>query len=833
MKIGRLQHKSKKELPLIPMVDMVLFPHVVVPFFLNKPQSVNALELALKQDRDIAVGFQKSESDPESLQDIHTVGTLCHILQVLKLPDGNMRILVEGRERIKIQQFLKKDNHRSVIFKSIRVDNDLNPEILSLMQALQTSFEEYAKLKKRVPKEVLSRVKKADTPSHLVSQIASHLSISQEQKVFFLEEHPVKQHLEELAVALQLEREFISMKQNINGRVRTRMEKTQKEYFLNEQLKEINKELGSEEEDPSGTQELKSRLEKMELPKEVQEKANRELKRLGRLQPMSPESGILRTYLEWIADLPWDKNTQDSSNLKEAFRILERDHYNLKEAKERILDFIAVRQMNDGSRGPILCLTGPPGTGKTSLGRSVARALNREFVRISLGGVRDEAEIRGHRKTYVGALPGRIIQSLKKAGTSNPVFLLDEIDKMSNDFRGDPSAALLEVLDPEQNSSFSDHYLELPYDLSRVMFITTANSLHNIPRPLLDRMEIIEIPGYTEHEKVSIARDFILPKQLKENGLEKSRLDFTEEAIKRIINGFTMEAGVRNLEKQISSVIRKLLREEVTRVQTRPGRYVLNSQAIHLFQNAYSIKKGWDEESLPADILKVEVDREMIDRYLGKPLFDENDFKRKNLPGLAIGMAWTEVGGRILPVEVAMLKGSGKLILTGKLGDVMKESAQIALSYLRHQAEAYGISPDFADKQDLHIHVPEGAIPKDGPSAGITMTAAILSALKNEPLIENAAMTGEITLTGRILPIGGVKEKVLAAHRNHITRILLPEKNRKDQSELPKEVQEKLEFHFFSSVSEALEFLIPGLKKETPKKSRGKSSSSRSAKEKS
>ncbi len=601
------------------------------------------------------------------------------------------------------------------------------------------------------------------------------------------------------------------MKQDIDGRVRNRMEQTQKDYFLNEQLKEINKELGNEEEDPTGNKELKERLEKLDLPKEVRKKSQLELKRLNRLQPMAPESGVLRTYLEWIADLPWNIHTHDSHNLQEAWRILEKDHYDLKQAKERILDFIAVRQMNQGSRGAILCLTGPPGTGKTSLGRSVARALNREFVRISLGGVRDEAEIRGHRKTYVGALPGRIIQSLKKAGSSNPVFLLDEIDKMSNDFRGDPAAALLEVLDPEQNSTFTDHYLEVPYDLSRVMFITTANSLHNIPRALLDRMEVIEIPGYTEYEKINIAKYFILPKQLQLMGLERIDVNFDEDAFKTIINRFTMEAGVRNLEKQISQVIRKLLRRELKIYQSRAGRYILNSQSIHQYQQFYSTKSGFSEEDqrLPKGSLKKDVDSRLVEELLGKPIFDENDFQLENHPGLSIGMAWTEVGGRILPVEVALLDGSGKLILTGKLGDVMKESAQIALSYLRKHANKWKIPIDFNEKRDIHIHVPEGAIPKDGPSAGITMTSALLSALLDKPLRKNVAMTGEITLTGRLLPIGGVKEKILAAHRNKIKSIVLPEKNRKDTDDLPQEVKDNLEFHYFSSVNEALEFLLP------------------------
>lgn len=820
MKIGRLQHNIRKDIPVIPMKEMVLFPHVVTPFFLNQPFTMKALDAALKKDRDLLVCYQKEAGKPSELEDFHPTATLCHVLQVLKLPDGNMRVLVEGRQRANLTALSSKEDHLSSSVQIIEDSQEVDAEISSLMQALQTAFHEYSKLKKRIPREVLSHVKKADTPVRLISHIATNLSISMEQKLYFLEDHPVKERLEELAVALQLESEFISLKQNINGRVKNRMEQTQKEYFLNEQLKEINKELGSDEDDPTGTKELQQRLAEKDMPREAREKGEKELKRLTRLQPMSPESGVLRTYVEWLVDLPWNDTSRDSYNLKEAHRILEKDHYDLKKAKERILDFIAVQQMNHHSHGPILCLAGPPGTGKTSLGRSVARALSRNFVRISLGGVRDEAEIRGHRKTYVGALPGRIIQSLKKAGSSNPVFLLDEIDKMSNDFRGDPASALLEVLDPEQNSTFTDHYLEVPYDLSKVMFITTANSLHNIPRPLLDRMEVIEIPGYTDIEKMNIARDFIVPKQLRESGIRKSSLNFTEEALQCIITRYTMEAGVRNLEKQISQIIRKLLREEVFRYQNRPGRYILNSQSLHKYQQNSSRKEGF-EEDFPADdaLLSITVTKEQVEEFLGHPVFDENDIRTKASPGLAIGMAWTEVGGRILPVEVALLKGNGKLILTGKLGDVMKESAQIALSFIRQHAEEYGIDPEFSEKNDIHIHVPEGAIPKDGPSAGITMTSAILSALKGKPVKKDVAMTGEITLTGRLLPIGGVKEKVLAAHRNRIKHIILPEKNRKDEKDLPEEIRNELKFHFFSSVIDALAFLLPEFKNKKQKNS--------------
>ena len=517
----------------------------------------------------------------------------------------------------------------------------------------------------------------------------------------------------------------------------------------------------------------------------------------------------MRTYLEWITDLPWGVTTEDNKSIRAAADILDKDHYDLKKAKERILDFIAVRQLKEHLKGPILCFAGPPGTGKTSLGRSVAKALNREFIRISLGGVRDEAEIRGHRKTYVGALPGKIIQSLKKAKTENPVFLLDEIDKMNSDFRGDPGAALLEVLDPEQNSTFVDHYLEVPFDLSKVMFITTANSLHNIPRPLMDRMEIINIPGYTDFEKLEIASRFIIPKQLKENGLEEAEITMDDEAVLKIIRSYTMESGVRNLEREISQVIRKITRKAIVDYQSRGGRYVINTASMHENQQIYAVKDIDENSSVDISTIKMHITPEKINLFLGKEKFSESDLKNSKKSGMATGLAWTEMGGRVLPVEVSLYEGNGKLILTGKLGDVMKESAQIAFSFLRANSESFGISPTFSKEQDIHIHVPEGAIPKDGPSAGITMTAALLSAIRNIPLVKGIAMTGEITLTDRLLPIGGLKEKVLAAHRNKFYSVLIPERNKDDMEELPQEILDVMTFHPCSSVKEALVKLFP------------------------
>ena len=812
MRINRSQlNFRKEELPVIILPDTVIFPYTVAPFFLTDAVSTRAVDEAMKGKRDIFLAFQKESADsPVQKKNLYQTGTVAHILQVLKLPDGNSRILVEGRSKGQIVKLTKKKDILMVQYKSIFENREVGRSLAVGMETLQETFYEYARKDKKITREIKSQVEQAQTPEKLIGLIASQLSIPTEEKIALLDLNSPGEKIEKLTETVQLEIEKSSLKQDISGRVRKKMEKTQKEYFLNEQLKEINKELGNEDkEDPSGAAELEARFNEKNMPEEAKTRALKEIKRLGRLQPMSPESGVLRTYLEWIADLPWSEESDDRMNLARAARILDEDHYDLKKAKDRILDYIAVRQIREKLKGPILCFVGPPGTGKTSLGRSVARALNREFVRISLGGVRDEAEIRGHRKTYVGALPGKIIQSVKKAGTVNPVFLLDEIDKMSSDFRGDPSAALLEVLDPEQNSTFTDHYLELSYDLSRVMFITTANSLHNIPRPLLDRMEVIEIPGYTEMEKIRIARGFIIPKQLKENGMEKSSLNITDDAVRTIIRNYTMESGVRNLEREIGQLIRKITREAIDTYQKRSGGNNVHTARIHKHQELFgtSVPEG---DNLPdLNSLKLDVSKDDVIRYLGNPPIMDEDTDQRNHPGLATGMAWTELGGRILPVEVSLLKGDGKLILTGKLGDVMKESAQIALSYVRANAEGFGIDPDFHKDNDIHIHVPEGAIPKDGPSAGITLTAALLSALKKTALIPAVAMTGEITLTDRLLPIGGVKEKVLAAHRNKCRTILLPEKNKKDQEDLPEEIRGDLNFIFTDSVKEAIGQLFP------------------------
>ncbi len=777
---------KKTELPLVPLKDLVVFPGMIVPFFVGRKKSIQAVEAANKQGRLLFVAPQKDTSveDPGE-NDIYNVGTIVHILQMLKLPDGTIRLLVEGNQRAKVLKYLQKDKSLKVNIKPIDNNQELTSTISALMRNITREFNKYSNLYKKVPSEIINSIDRIETPNKLVDTIAANIPLKIEKKVELLSESDTGKRLENCINILISENEVLQLENRINDKVRKKLEKTQKEYFLNEQLKEIQKELGADQNDPSGAKELEKRLKDKNLPEDVWFKCEKELKRLSRMQPISPESAVLRTYLEWIADLPWKETTQDNKNIDIAQKRLDEDHYDLKKVKERVLDFIAVRQLKGKVKGPILCFVGPPGTGKTSLGRSVARSLDRDFVRISLGGVRDEAEIRGHRKTYVGALPGKIIQSMKKAGTRNPVFLLDEIDKMSADFRGDPASALLEVLDPEQNSTFVDHYLEVQYDLSDVMFITTANSVHNIPYALRDRMEVIHIPGYTEYEKQKIAEKFLITKQLKENGLEWADIKFQKTAILNLIRFYTMEAGVRNLEREIANILRKIARK--------------------------AVKSGINEETSTktGKQFRIQITAKSLKKYLGKEIFHETMFCKDTKPGLAYGLAWTEAGGMMLAVEVAILEGKGELLLTGSLGDVMKESAQTALSFIRAHAGEFDIAGDFTRDKDIHVHVPEGAIPKDGPSAGITITSALLSAVTGIPLKPGYTMTGEVTLTGRILPIGGVKEKVLAAHRNKMNHLLMPELNRKDIEELPKEVLTSIDFVFADSIMDALDELFP------------------------
>jgi len=798
---------SRTELCLVPLRDLVIFPNMVVPFFVGRKKSIRAVQEAMGKGKVLFLATQKQDKDEEPNQeDIYPIGTVARILQMLKLPDGTIRLLVEGNERANIVRYLESQTYFKVQVRAIEESPALDAGVDALMRAVVKEFNRYNALYKKIPKEILAGIDKVETPHKLVNMISSNIPIKVEKKIELLSQIDIRQRLENLVTTLVMETQVLEIEQKITSKVRKKLEKTQKEYFLQEQLKEIHKELGTDKEDPTGAKDLETKLKDKDLPEEIFERCEKELKRLVRMQPISPESAVLRTYLEWIVDLPWNESTQEIRDIEHARKILDEDHYDLKKVKERVLDFIAVRLLNQNRvKGPILCFVGPPGTGKTSLGKSVARALGRNFVRISLGGVRDEAEIRGHRKTYVGALPGKILQSMRKANSRNPVFLLDEVDKMSSDFRGDPASALLEVLDPEQNSTFMDHYLEVQYDLSHVMFITTANSVHNIPYPLRDRMEIIHIPGYSEFEKLKIAQAFLIPKQIEQNGLDWAKISFQEPAILKIIRSYTMESGVRNLERQIATVLRKIARKAV-----KKG-----------IPSEEPIGEGTQEgERRPAkNSFSATVTPKRVVEYLGNESFQEKVLDPKEKPGLVYGLAWTELGGRLLPVEVALLEGKGELILTGSLGEVMKESAQTSLSYLRANADILGIKPDFNKNRDIHIHVPEGSIPKDGPSAGITITAAMLSALRETAIQKGFTMTGEITLTGRLLPIGGIKEKVLAAHRNRMTDVLMPDMNRKDIDELPREVHSSMKFHFAETILDALLILFPQWKSKPTKSS--------------
>ncbi len=784
MKFSSLMKAGKKELPLVPMRELVVFPHMAVPFYAGRALSISAIEESTGADRLVFLAPQKNDKEDPGQEDLYDAGTVAKVLQMMKLPDGTVRVLAEGHQRATLKKVARSGDHLQATVSLIEVNENPDPVFDPLQNTVRDSFERYVKFQKKSSPEINTAVQNAEYPDKLVDLVCANTGLHTEKKVELLRISDRRQRLELLAEYLQEDIEVLSLQDTINERVKKKLESHQKEYYLNEQLRQINKELGHDDQDDSGAGELRKRIQAKNPPQEVLDKAEKELKRLGRLQPMSPESGVLRTYLEWIADLPWSEKSEDNVDISRAEQVLDEDHYDMQKPKERVLDFLAVRQLQEKSKGPILCFVGPPGTGKTSLGRSLARAMNREFIRISLGGVRDEAEIRGHRKTYVGALPGKIVQSMRKAGTINPVFLLDEVDKLSSDFRGDPASALLEVLDPEQNFTFIDHYLEVPYDLSSIMFITTANSIHSVPYALRDRMEVIEIPGYTDQEKERIAKQFIIPKQLRENGLSWANVTFRHKALMKIIREYTMESGVRNLERQIAAVIRKVARSAV--------------------KKGYVPQEGGETPRFGAAVTEAN-----LSTYLGPPQYEPDLVYRQARPGLAHGLAWTELGGKMLPVEVSMLPGEGNLLLTGSLGDVMKESARIGLSFLRANADTFGINPEFQKETDIHIHVPQGAIPKDGPSAGITITAALLSAVAHTPVRSCTAMTGEVTLTGRLLAVGGIKEKVLAAHRNNLTTVLLPEENRKDLSELPSEIREEITFVFAESIRDALLRLFP------------------------
>ncbi len=769
-----VEHEEKENgrtLPLLPLRGLLVFPYMVIHLDVGREKSVGAIDEAMLHDREIFLVTQReAQTDEPWEDDLYQVGTIAKIKQLLKLPGGTFRVLVEGLRRAKIRRYLTAEPFIQVTVDEYQDDQEKTPELEALMRAVINQFEEYVKAGKKISPEAAVSIVSIDEPGRLADTIASHINLRVGDKQNMLEAFDPKDRLKELGDILTREMEILDLERKINMRVRKQMEKTQKEYYLREQLRAIQKELGEKDERLAEVEELQKRIVEADLPEEVEEKALKELDRLEKMPPMVAEAVVVRNYLDWVLSLPWKKETRDRLKLDKAEEILDADHYALQKPKERILEYLAIRKLATKIRGPIICFVGPPGVGKTSLGKSVARALGRKFVRMSLGGVRDEAEIRGHRRTYVGAMPGRIIQGMKQAGSKNPVFLLDEVDKMNADFRGDPSSALLEVLDAEQNNAFSDHFIEAPFDLSKVMFITTANVEHNIPRPLLDRMEVINLSGYTEEEKVQIAERHLIPKQLKEHGLKVSHLQFSENALRNIIRQHTREAGVRNLERKIATICRKTAREVVD-------------------DKKYSVK----------------VTAANVDTFLGIPRYHAGEKEKENEVGVATGLAWTEVGGDVLKVEVGILPGKGKIILTGKLGDVMKESAQAAFSFVRSQAESFQLAGDFHEKHDLHIHIPEGAIPKDGPSAGITMASALVSAITGRRIKHDVAMTGEVTLRGRVLPVGGIKEKVLAAHRAGIKTVIMPEESKKDLEEIPANVKRKLKFVFVEQMDQVLE----------------------------
>ncbi|KRE48706.1 endopeptidase La [Paenibacillus sp. Soil724D2] len=763
-----------RRLPLLPLRGLLVYPSMVLHLDVGREKSVKALERAMVDDSMILLCSQSEINIEEpAKEDIYRIGTIAKVRQMLKLPNGTIRVLVEGVLRAEIVEYLVNDEYYEVTAKELPEQEITDPEIDALMRSVLSQFEHYINLSKKVTPETLAAVSDIDEPGRLADVICSHLSLKIKDKQEILETVDVRERLEKMLNILNNEREVLELERKISQRVKKQMEKTQKEYYLREQMKAIQKELGDKEGRAGEVDDLRNQLTEAELPDKVREKVEKEIDRLEKMPATSAEGGVIRNYIDWLLGLPWSKNTDDDLDLDKAEEILNEDHFGLEKPKERVLEYLAVQKLVKKLKGPILCLVGPPGVGKTSIARSIARSMGRQFIRISLGGVRDEAEIRGHRRTYVGAMPGRIIQGMKNAGTNNPVFLLDEIDKMAMDFRGDPASALLEVLDPEQNSTFSDHFIEVPFDLSNVMFVTTANAVHNIPRPLLDRMEVLYIPGYTEIEKLQIAKKYLLPKQKRDHGLEEDQLIVDEDALMKIVREYTREAGVRNLEQQVAGMNRK------------------------------AAKKIVSDPTTP-----VHVTEENLKDYLGPSKFRYNVAEEKDQIGAVTGLAWTEVGGDTLVIEVTVMPGTGKLTLTGKLGDVMKESAQAAFSYTRTRADVFGIAPDFHEKNDIHIHIPEGAIPKDGPSAGITMATALISALTNIPVSRVVAMTGEITLRGRVLPIGGLKEKALAAHRAGIRTILLPQDNEKDIIEIPESVRAEMTFIPVSHMDQVLEHAL-------------------------
>ena len=766
---------SEKTLPVLPLRDVVVFPHMVIPLFVGRRKSIRALEEAMESGKEIMLVAQKSASDDDPTPDeIHTIGTLATILQLLRLPDGTVKVLVEGSTRAQIQRYVDTEDFFLAEVGLVESEPVDERESEAMMRSVLAEFDQYVKLNMKIPPEILTSLSGVDEPGRLADTIAAHLSLKLDDKQELLETANVRERLERILGIMETEIDLLQVEKRIRGRVKRQMEKSQREYYLNEQMKAIQKELGEMDEAPNEMEELAQKIEKAGMPKEAREKVEAELNKLKMMSPMSAEATVVRNYIDWLVNVPWKKRTRINKDLAQAEKVLDRDHYGLEKVKERILEYLAVQQRVRKLKGPILCLVGPPGVGKTSLGRSIANATGRKFVRMSLGGMRDEAEIRGHRRTYIGSMPGKIVQNMSKVEVRNPLFMLDEVDKMAMDFRGDPSSALLEVLDPEQNNTFSDHYLEVDYDLSDVMFVATANTL-NIPAPLLDRMEVIRLSGYTEEEKLNIAKRYLVPKQRTANGLKDEELTIADSALRDVIRYYTREAGVRSLEREIAKVCRKVTRELVL------------------------------GKSKTASIT---VSAKNLEKYLGVRRYRYGVAEQKNQVGQVTGLAWTEVGGELLTIEAVIVPGKGKLTITGKLGDVMQESIQAAMSVVRSRARSLGIVPSFYQDRDIHVHVPEGATPKDGPSAGVGMCTAMVSALTGIPVRADVAMTGEITLRGEVLPIGGLKEKLLAAHRGGIKIVLIPEENQKDLQDIPKNVRDELDIRPVRWIDQVLEMAL-------------------------
>ena len=769
------EQQDRQLIPVLPLRDVVVYPHMVIPLFVGREKSIFALEAAMADNKKILLLAQKNaEVDDPGQEDLYQIGTLSTILQMLKLPDGTIKVLVEGGDRVTVDSFLETNEYYSAAIKLLEKSSlvdDREAEVL--LRSVLNLFDQYVKLNKKVPPEILTSLSGIDDPSRLADTIAAHMSLKLDEKQEILEIQDPRERIEHIMSKIEGEIDLMQIEKRIRGRVKQQMEKSQREYYLNEQMKAIQKELGDMDDAPNEIEDLQKKIEESGMPKEAREKADSELNKLKMMSPMSAEATVVRNYIDWLVSVPWKKKSKIRRDLAQAEKVLEEDHYGLEKVKERILEYLAVQQRVRKLKGPILCLVGPPGVGKTSIGRSIARATNRKFSRMSLGGVRDESEIRGHRRTYIGSMPGKIIQNLSLVKVRNPLFLLDEIDKMAMDFRGDPASALLEVLDPEQNNTFADHYMEVEFDLSDTMFVATSNSM-NIPGPLLDRMEVIRIPGYTEDEKLNIAIKYLVPKQIKENGLKPDEVVFKQSAVSEIIQRYTREAGVRNLEREISKICRKAVKAML----------------------------------LKPSIKNLTISAQNIEKYLGVKRFRFGSADAKDQVGQVTGLAWTEVGGELLTIESAVVDGKGKFVQTGQLGDVMKESIQAAMTVVRSRSQILGVSPDFNENKDIHIHVPEGATPKDGPSAGVGMCTALVSALTGIPVKANVAMTGEITLRGEVLPIGGLKEKLLAAHRGGISKVLIPEENEKDLAEIPDNIKAKLEIIPVRWIDQVLEVAL-------------------------